>query len=35
VVGDAADLLHDGFKTLGLSIWEAMKGVGRAVQGAF
>jgi hypothetical protein len=34
-VGDAADLLHDGLKAFGLSIWEAMKGVGRAVQGAF
>jgi len=34
-VVEAADLVHDGFKAFGLSIWEAMKGVGRAVQSAF
>jgi hypothetical protein len=34
-VGDGADRIHDGFKAVGLAIWERMKSVGRAVENAF
>jgi len=34
-VSEGADRLHDGFKALGLAIWEGMKSFGRAVEQAF
>jgi hypothetical protein len=34
-VVEGADRIHDGFKLLGVTIWEGMKSVGRAAQSVF
>jgi hypothetical protein len=34
-VSDAADMAHDGFKALGLRIWDAMRAVGETFRDAF
>ncbi len=34
-VVEGADRLHDGFKLVGVTIWEGMKSVGHAVQSVF